>query len=164
MVHTKKKYNSNEGMSTDIWGPALWHFLHTVSFNYPCNPTDEDKENYRALVNNLQYILPCMNCRSNLQDKLLKTPLTNDNLCSRKAFSKYIYYLHENVNTMLHKKSNITYKQLRRKYETFRSLSKSKKYHKHRNNHTTNNNKSCTVKNKCILRIVPKSVQCNTFE
>lgn len=158
MVHTKKKYNSNEGMSTDIWGPALWHFLHTISFNYPCDPTNEDKKNYKTLLHNLQYILPCADCRSNLKNKYAKSPITSKNLRSRKAFSKYVYNLHEDVNASLQKKSNVTYRQLRRKYEAFRSLSKSGK----RQNH--HGQKSCTVKNKCILRIIPKSVPCNSFE
>jgi len=27
-------YNSDEGMLTKVWGPPLWHVLHTISFNY----------------------------------------------------------------------------------------------------------------------------------
>ena len=26
------------GMMTAIWGPTLWHSLHTISFNYPIKP------------------------------------------------------------------------------------------------------------------------------
>ena len=40
-------YNSSDGMITSIWGPPLWHFLHTMSFNYPVNPSSEDKKYYR---------------------------------------------------------------------------------------------------------------------
>ena len=32
---TKKQYNSGDGMLTTVWGPGLWHYLHTMSFNYP---------------------------------------------------------------------------------------------------------------------------------
>ena len=32
-------YNSKDGMLTTVWGPSLWHSLHTISFNYPTNPT-----------------------------------------------------------------------------------------------------------------------------
>ena len=39
-IYTKKDYNANDGMITSVWGPALWHFLHTMSFNYPVNPTN----------------------------------------------------------------------------------------------------------------------------
>ena len=43
-TYTKQEYNSNSGMLTSVWGPSLWHFLHTVSFNYPVNPTKKDKD------------------------------------------------------------------------------------------------------------------------
>ena len=43
----RKDYISGDGMVTTIWGPGMWHFLHTISFNYPINPTDEDKTNYK---------------------------------------------------------------------------------------------------------------------
>jgi predicted NAD-dependent protein-ADP-ribosyltransferase YbiA (DUF1768 family) len=31
-------------MLTTIWGPSQWHFLHTMSFNYPVKPTPEQKK------------------------------------------------------------------------------------------------------------------------
>ena len=33
-------------MVTSIWGPNMWHYLHTISFNYPIKPTIDDKKNY----------------------------------------------------------------------------------------------------------------------
>ena len=44
---TTKDFNSDEGMLTSVWGPALWHVLHTVSFNYPVNPTQKQKKDTR---------------------------------------------------------------------------------------------------------------------
>ena len=29
-----------------IWGPPAWTFLHTITFNYPENPTNREKHNY----------------------------------------------------------------------------------------------------------------------
>ncbi len=40
-VFTENDFNSGDGMLTSVWGPALWHSLHTMSFNYPVNPSDE---------------------------------------------------------------------------------------------------------------------------
>ncbi len=40
---TRKHYNSGDGMLTTVWGPSLWHYLHTMSFNYPVKPTKTDK-------------------------------------------------------------------------------------------------------------------------
>ena len=40
---------------------------------------------------------------------------------NRNTFSKWLYNLHEEINTMLCKKSNLTYEQVRNRYENFRS-------------------------------------------
>ncbi len=58
-VYTKKDFKSGDGMLTSVWGPSLWHYLHTLSFNYPVNPTPENKSKYKEFILNLQYTLPC---------------------------------------------------------------------------------------------------------
>ena len=45
-VFSKNDFNSDNGMLTKVWGPPLWYFLHTISFNYPIYPTKEDQKNY----------------------------------------------------------------------------------------------------------------------
>ena len=48
---------------------------------------------------------------------------------SRYTFSKYVYNLHEVVNTMLNKKSNLSYDEVRERYENFRArCPKKRKY------------------------------------
>ena len=42
-MYTEEEYNSGDGMLTAVWGPSMWHFLHTMSFNYPAFPTKEQK-------------------------------------------------------------------------------------------------------------------------
>ena len=54
-------------MLTTVWGPGMWHYLHTMSFNYPVSPTKEDKKHYFDFIINLQYVLPCGKCRKNLK-------------------------------------------------------------------------------------------------
>ena len=56
---TKKDYNSGDGMVVSIWGPAMWHYLHTMSFNYPINPSAENKKYYKDFIYNLRHVLPC---------------------------------------------------------------------------------------------------------
>ena len=38
-VFKKGDFYSGDGFLTSVWGPAVWHFLHTISFNYPVSPT-----------------------------------------------------------------------------------------------------------------------------
>ena len=174
-VFRPENYNSGDGMITSIWGPPAWHFIHTVSFNYPVRPTCEDRKNYRNFVANLENILPCGKCRKNLRKNFRKLPLENKDLESRATFSLYIYKLHELINTMLDKKSGLSYEAVRERYEHFRSrCTRSLKLLKRKSRIqkpkvSSAGEKGCTEplygnKAKCVLHIVPKDKKCETFE
>jgi len=169
-IYTKDEYKSGDGMLTTVWGPPMWHYLHTMSFNYPVEPTEEDKNNYRNFVISLQNVLPCKYCRMNLKTNLKQLPLTMESMKNRESFSRYVYNLHELVNKMLKKKSNLTYCEVRERYEHFRArctdekpkLFKFKKIEKPME-------KGCTEplygkKSKCILKIIPQDEKENTFQ
>ena len=47
LIYNKKDYYSGDGMLTSIWGPAIWHYLHVISFNYPVTPTNLQKKNIK---------------------------------------------------------------------------------------------------------------------
>ena len=70
-IYSTKDYSSGEGMMTSVWGPGMWHYLHTMSFNYPINPTATDKKKYKLCITNLQYTLPCKYCRINLKNNFV---------------------------------------------------------------------------------------------
>ena len=60
----------------------------------------------------------------NFVNNLKKLPLKMKNMKSRDSFSKYIYNLHELINKMLNKKSNLSYNDVRERYEHFRARCK----------------------------------------
>jgi hypothetical protein len=171
-VFTKKDYNSGDGFLTSVWGPAMWHYLHTMSFNYPVNPTPEDKKHYRDFIINLQYVLPCKYCRMNLTNNFKKKPLQMCDMASRDTFSRYIYELHETVNKMLGKKSHLTYCQVRDRYENFRSRcteEKGKVFTFKKTTTKRKKEKGCTEplygkKSKCVINIVPQEDKSATFK
>jgi len=171
-VFTKKDYASGDGMMTKIWGPAMWHYLHTMSFNYPVKPTPENKKHYRDFVLNLRNVLPCKYCRMNLTNNLKKKPLQMCHMASRETFSRYIYELHETVNRMLGKKSNLTYCDVRDRYENFRSRCTEEKPTVFTFKKTTTmkkKEKGCTEplygkKAKCVINIVPQEDKAATFQ
>jgi hypothetical protein len=173
-VYNENDYNSNDGMLTSVWGPGMWHYLHTMSFNYPKEPTCQEKERYRNFVLSLRYVLPCGKCRKNLCKNLNKLPLHMSHMKNRATFSRYIYDLHELINNMLDKKSGLTYETVRERYEHFRArCAKSYKELKTRIRKTTKKGKlgeiGCTEplygeKSKCVLRIVPQSEKIETLE
>lgn len=191
-VFTKTDYNSGDGMLTTIWGPSLWHYLHIMSFNYPTHPTLQDKQHYKNFINNLPNVLPCKYCRMNLKNNFKKNPIRMCHMKNRHTFSFFIYNLHEIVNKMLKKKSNLTFCEVRDRYENFRSrctnptkLTKSTietenkvfDFIKETNTNNTNNTKKnkktkkekgCTEplygkKAKCVINIVPQEQKIDTF-
>jgi hypothetical protein len=172
-VYKKTDFNSNDGMLTSVWGPSMWHYLHTMSFNYPANPTCDEKQQYRNFVLSLKNVLPCGKCRANLCNNFKKLPLKMAHMANRETFSKYIFNLHELINKMLGKKSGLTYNQVRERYEHFRA--RCAKSHKdlrkdlRKTVKMTNKEKGCTEplygeKAKCVLRIVPDSKKIETLE
>ncbi len=163
---SKNDFGSGDGMLTSVWGPTMWHTLHTISFNYPVNPSKIDKQNYRNYILQLKYVLPCKYCRMNLRKNLKVLPLTMNKMKSRETFSRYIYELHELINKMLNKKSNLTYEDICQRYEHFRArcnlkfdLANKNKTHK----------KGCVVpfhkvKSKGIVKIVPHDTKCESLQ
>lgn len=104
-------------MNTDKWGPGLWTFLHTVTFNYI--PTDENKKNIYNLFSNLQYTLPCKYCRDSYQiffKYIDIKPFLND----RMGLIYWLYIIHNLVNLKLNK-STIPFVKVVEKYEQFRA-------------------------------------------
>ena len=172
-IYKIKDYNSGDGMLTAVWGPSIWHYLHTISFNYPIKPTPEQKHKYKELILNMQYTLPCKYCRINLKNNFKVHPLTMKCMQSRATFSRYIYKLHEIVNKMLKKKSGLSYCDVRERYEHFRSRctqnDTSQKIFKFNKTRKNKKEAGCTTplygkKSKCIIKIVPKEKKCKTFQ
>ena len=171
-IFKKGDFYSGDGFLTSVWGPALWHSLHIMSFNYPVNPSQEDKEHYRDFVLSLEHVLPCKYCRQNLKTNFKSMPLTMDKMKDRDSFSRYIYELHELVNRMLKKKSNLTYCDVRERYEHFRSRCTEEKPIIFKYSKQTRKNKKekgCTEplygkKSKCIIKIVPQDTKEKTMQ
>lgn len=176
-VYTKKDFASGDGMLTSVWGPSLWHYLHTMSFNYPNKPTADDKKNYKKFVFSLKHVLPCKYCRMNLKKNLKELPLRNKDLKNRANFSLWMYKLHEHINKMLGKKSGLTYKQVRERYEHFRArctidindARKIVKIVKKKKTRKNKKEKGCVEplygkKSKCVIKIVPKEKKVPTFQ
>ena len=171
-IFKKGDFYSGDGFLTSVWGSALWHSLHIMSFNYPVNPTKEDKEHYRDFVLSLEHVLPCKYCRQNLKTNFKSMPLTMAVMKDRDSFSRYIYELHELVNRMLKKKSNLTYCDVRERYEHFRSRCTEEKPIIFKYSKQTRKNKKekgCTEplygkKSKCIIKIVPQETKEKTMQ
>jgi hypothetical protein len=107
--------NINSDISnTNIWGPSAWNFLHTITFNYPNNPTYNDKENYKNFFNNLGFILPCEICKYNYNIHLKTYPISNY-LNTKEDLVKWLIIIHNEVNK-LHNKPIKSYNEVIKYY------------------------------------------------
>ena len=169
-IFSKKDYSAGDGFLTTVWGPALWHSLHTMSFNYPVKPTQNDKKHYRNFMLNLVHVLPCKYCRDNLKKNFKLFPLTMECMKNRNSFSRYVYRLHERINKNLGKDSGLTYCDVRERYEHFRARCTEEKPNIFKFNKTRKRKeKGCTEplfgkKSKCIIKIVPNEDKTPTFQ
>jgi len=166
---TAKYYNSGDGMMTAIWGPSLWHALHTISFNYPVKPTSADKLQYRNFMYSLENVLPCGKCRENLRIYYKHNPLTSKCLGSRRSLSMYVYKLHESVNKLLGKRSGLTYCEVRDLYEHFRARCKKTRKRDRKFTKKEVKGKGCTeplygLRSKCVLSIIPADKRCKSMK
>ena len=87
----------------DIWGPAAWKFLHTITFAYPNQPTLEDKRNYKLFFENIGNVLPCPMCKIHFSQNLKKHPIEFA-LESKNNMIKWLIDFHNEVNKSLGKR------------------------------------------------------------
>jgi len=89
-------------MNNNIWGPKAWVFLHTITFNYPNNPSNSDKKNYKNFFESLQFILPCKICKEHYINHIKDNPIDNY-LDTKENLVKWLIIIHNEVNKILNK-------------------------------------------------------------
>jgi hypothetical protein len=120
---TKLDYESDNGFSVAIWGPATWHLLRIISFNYPTAPSHETKKQYMAFVKSLGDVLPCDACRKNYAKNIKDVGFGFDVMKDRHSFSRFIYDLERSVHKTVTKKDklHVSFYSRRDQYEHFRA-------------------------------------------
>ena len=84
-------------MHPKIWGPSGWLFLHTITFNYPINPTQDQKIKHKELFENLKYTLPCARCAQHYSNNFKKYSL-DEALQTRDKLINWLIDIHNEVN------------------------------------------------------------------
>jgi hypothetical protein len=150
---TKKDYESPDGMVTTMWGNMMWTTLHIISFNYPVDPTRDDKKHYKEYILSLGNVLPCRYCRDNFRDNLKAVGFSDEVFKNRNTFSRFIYKLHNHVNKMLGKHVKISYNEVRDRFENFRANCDDELIHTSKENGCTKS--MYKTKSKCVINMVP---------
>ena len=103
-------------MHPKIWGPGGWLFLHSITLNYPENPTENDKMYHKNFFLNLQNVLPCPNCAKHYSLNLTKFPI-EPALENKELFVKWLIDIHNEVNKKNFKRI-YTYDEVIQKYDS----------------------------------------------
>lgn len=84
-------------MQSAKWGPPLWIFLHTLTFNAPDVLSEAEKTRYENFFTTLGDMLPCRYCRESYVYFLRKVPI-RAYLKDRKGLTYWLYSIHNLVN------------------------------------------------------------------
>lgn len=106
-------------MDTRVWGPLLWKAMHIITFNYPEQPTYDDKQQMRQFFWYLALVLPCSACRQHFQQVLKDTNPIENHLESRNDLTRWLVNVHNQVNQRLGK-AILSYEQAVQLYERYR--------------------------------------------
>lgn len=100
-------------MNPKIWGPHAWIFLHTITLNYPDNPTPQQKKEYKKFFESLGDVIPCDKCKYNYLKKIKINPV---NVESRMNLVQWLLNIHNNVNKS-NGKNELSMKEFIKKYK-----------------------------------------------
>ena len=89
-------------MNPLVWGPPFWFVMHTVSLNYPVQPTYAQRRTHYDFFYNIRNILPCEKCRHHYRVLLKQYPI-EPFLDSRDALISWVILIHNQVNVQLGK-------------------------------------------------------------
>lgn len=119
----KNNPDSNNGLITSIWGEHAWEYAHSVTFNYPIEPSEEDIKIYYNFFIYFGKTLPCGLCVISYNDFVSngETKLTKDKLKSRATLVKWFYDIHNRVNKKLGIDYGVSFGELCYKYESYRA-------------------------------------------
>lgn len=109
------KYNSNEGMSTKMWGPKCWEFLFTsIMGRYPIKIDFHNKEHvkianvFSQTLIGLKDFMPCIYCRKSFENFVKELPI-HDFLIGRIELMYWLYLMKDKVNSKLICQEGICY-------------------------------------------------------
>ena len=93
-----------DNLSPRIWGDTFWKTGYLITYVYPANPTNEDKNTVVNFFNQFKKILPCEKCRNHYEIHLQKFPLNDKSLANKYSLMVWLLNMHNEVNKSLGKK------------------------------------------------------------
>jgi hypothetical protein len=92
-------------MKPTIWGHHMWKSIHYIALDYPNEPTEEEKTDYKLFFTNLYKVLPCYECSQHFKKGIDIHPLSYNDLVNSNTLFKWTVDMHNFVNKRLNKKT-----------------------------------------------------------
>ena len=104
----------NNNLDPEIWGGAMWDSMKYIAYGYPDYPTEKEKKYYYKYFYNLKYLLPCTICKFHYDIIINNGPykLTKDVVKNRTNLTKWLYDVHNYINSKLGKTFDKTYQEI----------------------------------------------------
>lgn len=131
-------------MDVRFWGPHVWATMDFIAFNYPNEPTDEDKKNIKSFFSSITPLLPCASCRTDFSTLLQKFPIEK-HLSSRETLTKWLVEAHNRVNEKLGK-PRVNYDNISDKYNAMRGTCETRAS-------VPNSPSQCSLKKNCFSNL-----------
>jgi hypothetical protein len=90
--------NQGYNKRTEGWGGDFWRVAHSVTFQHPDNPTEEDKRIVRAFFHVFSDVVPCSSCGEHFKQHMIDYPLTDEVLANKENLSRWLHEIHNIVN------------------------------------------------------------------
>jgi hypothetical protein len=113
-----------------IWGPPLWKVLHILAEQTGKSKLkviqEDEVRRWIQMMRAVEHVMPCALCRGHYKEWLVKHSLNNLLALRGQAFRegarKYVWQLHENVNTSKNISSGISLSDCEAMYTSFETL------------------------------------------
>ena len=79
------------------WGPLAWHLIHNFTLH------SKNNEDMIIMIKTFGYILPCQTCKKHYNYLINDIYIIDEN-ASKKRIIKYLYEIHNLINSTLEKK------------------------------------------------------------
>ena len=112
-------------MNPEIWGPHYWFVLHTITMNYPLNPTQVTKKKYYDFIQNLPLFLPHREVSDEFSKTLTNYPCT-PYLDSRDQLLRWIHFIENRVNKSLGKPQTTFQESMDKYYNNYKPIQQQK--------------------------------------
>lgn len=90
------------GVHSKVWGQYLWRLLHSITYSYNPNMSDELKAKYIRFFHVLKDFIPCPICRNHYTSRIAKNP-PERNMKTTNELVGWLNDLHNEVNAGLGK-------------------------------------------------------------